>query len=246
MKKTLLEKINKPIKLFKKNGGIVGVCEKGGRLLGKTLKGLFDVTKFIVEPPVSVVILVGVITYDYLKKEETKPLLLTGDSEPFTNTQTNPKANKIVDLELELEKETISLGAKRDIEDLLGLSYFDQETLSHQYRKKIKEVHPDLPVGSESLFSEIQKLMEEIRWKWFVDYNNLNEEDKQKFESLTHPSLRAKSYLFCPKYRNSEMVGGMKVISMASCLDDHYRCRDTTNNNIVFLTEKELAQYEQI
>lgn len=243
MKKILWEKIKKPWNLFVEAGGIVGACEKSGRVLGKTLKGVIDI---FVAPPVCFVVLIGVEIYTDLKKEEEKPLLLAGDGESVINIAVDTKINKIIDLEQELLNENISLGAKRDIQYLLGLTCFDQKTLIQQYRRRIKEVHPDRLDGSETLFLEIQKLMEEIRWKWFIDYNNLNEEDKSKFESLTHPSLRAKSYLFCPRYGNGEMVGSIKVISMASCADDVYRCRDTTTNNIVFLTEEELAKHEQV
>jgi hypothetical protein len=241
MKKTLLANINKPIKLFRENGGIVGVCEKGGRFLGQALKGIFNATRFIVEPPISAVILAGLITVDYLRKEEENPLFLTGDSEP---TNKAISVSKTIDLEVELKEERIPLGTKQDIEQLLGITRFDQKTLLQQYRKRIKEVHPDKPEGSESLFNEIQKIVEEIRWTWFIDYKNLDEEDKQKFELMTNPSLRAKSYLFNPKYRNSQMVGNIKIISMASCADDYYRCRDLTNDNIVFLTEEAVAKYE--
>jgi hypothetical protein len=192
---------------------------------------------------VSAVILAGLITVDYLKKDEDVPLLLTGESNPIVKTNS---INKTIDLGVELKEERITLGAKQDIEQLLGLTCFDQKILNQQYKKRIKEVHPDKPEGSKTLFDEIQKLMEEIQWTWFTDCKNLNEEDKQKFELMTNPSLRAKSYLFNPKYGNGEMVGSIKVISMASCADDFYYCRDTASDMVVKLTEEELATHDQI
>jgi hypothetical protein len=241
MKQKLLENISKPIKIFKENGGIVGVCEKGGKFLGQTLKGIFNVARFVVEPPVSAVILAGLITVDYLKKEDDKPKYLVGDSIQSTKTTA---IEQTVDLEIELKEKRISKGAKQDIEQLLGLTEFDQKLLNSQYKKRLIEFHPDRQGGNEFLFKEIQQLAEEIRWTWFIDYKNLTEDDKQKYELMTNPVLRAKSYLYQPKYMNGETVGIIKVISIASCLDDLYYCRNMQTGEIIELTEQELATYE--
>lgn len=241
MKQKLLDNIHKPIKTFKESGGIVGVCEKGGRFLGKVLKGIFDVTRFVVEPPVSVVILAGLITVDYLKKEEEKPLLLVGNNELIPNITTG---KNIIDLAIEVEEKRLSKGAKQDIEQLLGLDKFDQSLFFSQYKKKLKEFHPDRQGGNEYLFKEVQQLAEEIRWTWFIDYKNLNEEDKQKYELMTNPAMRVKSYLYQPKYINGEQVGIIKIINIASCSDDVYYCRNLQTGEIVELTEQELMSYE--
>jgi hypothetical protein len=241
MKKKLLENINKPIQLFKENGGIVGCCEKGGKFLGETLRSIFNVARFVMEPPISAVILAGLVTVDYLKKEEDKPLYLVGD----LPTEVKSKSiERIVDLEIEVKDKKISKGAKQDIEQLLGLTKFDQKLFCSQYKRKLAEFHPDRQGGNEFLFKEIQQLAEEIRWTWFIDYKNLNNEDKQKYELMTNPILRVKSYLYQPKYFTNQMVGVIKVIIIASCLDDLYYCRNMQTGDIVELTEQELATYE--
>jgi hypothetical protein len=241
MKKKLLENISKPIKLFKENGGIVGCCEKGGKFLGQTLKGIFNVARFVVEPPVSAVILAGLITVDYLKKEEDKPLYLVGDS---TQSIKITSIEKTVDLEIELKDKKISKGAKKDIEELFEMNCFDEKLFINQYKKKIKQYHPDSPDGSESLFKEFKKLSEEIRWKWFIDMENLDPEDKRKFELQDFPELRHYSYLYIPKYKTNQRVGIIKIIKPASCADDLYYCRDMETKKIVELTEQELATHD--
>lgn len=241
MKQTLLDNIQKPIRLFQENGGIVGVCEKGGRLLGQTIKGFFSVAKFVVEPPVSAVILAGLITVDYLKKDGEKNLLTGIEFEPIKSD-----SNIIVDLNKEYAEKRISKGAKFDIEQLLGLSVFDFNTFRNQCRKKKRQYHPDSSLGNKFIFNEFEKLIEEIRWTWFVDYKNLSEEDKQQYELMTNPVLRSKSYLYVPKYSNSQLIGGIKVINTASCADDIYYCRNIETNEIIELTEDALSNYAQV
>jgi hypothetical protein len=199
------------------------------------------VARFIVEPPVSAVILAGLITVDYLKKEEDKPLLLTGESTPTIKASS---INKTIDLEVELKEKKISKGAKKDIEELFEMTSFDQKIFTTQYKKKIKQYHPDSPNGSESLFKEFRKLSEEIRWKWFIDCKNFDSEDKRKFELQEFPELRHYSYLYVPKYKTNQMISTIKVIKPASCLDDFYYCRDMKTKNIVELTEQDLATHD--
>jgi hypothetical protein len=239
MKDFLWNRITKPIKLFQENGGIVGVCEKGGRLLGKTLEGIFNVGIY----PLFGVSLIVLVTYDYLKKDEYIPSLLTGDSEPTIKLTSG---NKTIDLEIELIEKRISKGAKKDIEELFEMTCFDKEIFISQYKKKVKQFHPDSTNGSDSLFLEFKKLAEEIRWKWFIDMKNLDSDDKRKFELQEFPELRHYSYLYAqnPKYSTNKVVGTIRIIKPASCADDLYYCRDMETKNIVELTEQELATHD--
>lgn len=239
-RESLIEGIWKPWRVFKDSGGVVGACTNGGRYIGETLKGIIDAVKFVGEPAVCFVALVGVVVVDKIREESTPQL------QPHKEEINSCEEEVWVDLELEFTNGNITIGAKEDIKDLFGLSKFNYKIFKDKYRLACLSSHPDQNNGNDFLFNEVIKLSEEIKWKWFYNFEELDSDLKVKYESMDFPELRTTSYKHKPnsKFSNGCVLNDkFKIICVSPEILNAYYCKDIHSGEYLNLLESELENF---